>query len=164
MPDIIEQFHIPRELTVDFLGTFSRFEYALKRSGYVKGDEKRIDADWDRLGRDLSSADPKMLTPILECCEYLQEQPPKKQVLQDGQLAWRTRGASGGSAIEEVLLSVRTVRNNVFHGGKFPEGPVAEPLRDEKLIRDCLAVMNLLLESPILPGALPVILSRRGEH
>jgi hypothetical protein len=154
MSSIIDQFHVPRELTIEFLGTFSRFEYALKRSGYLRGDKTRIDADWDQLGGDLSSADQKMLSPVLACCEYLREKPPKKQVLVDGQLAWKSRGASGGSEIEEVLLSVRTVRNNVFHGGKYPEGPVAEPLRDEQLIRDCLAVMYSLLASPILPAGI----------
>lgn len=73
-----------------------------------------------------------------------------KQVLEHGQLVWKTRPAAG-SQIEDILLSVRTIRNNVFHGGKFPDGPVAEPLRDELLIRDCLAVMNALLSLPEIP-------------
>jgi hypothetical protein len=34
MAAIIEQFHIPKDLTIEFIGTFARFEYALKRSGY----------------------------------------------------------------------------------------------------------------------------------
>ncbi len=51
--------------------------------------------------------------------------------------------------IGDVLQSVRTVRNNVFHGGKFSEGSVAEPLRDETLIRECVAVLNGLLELPL---------------
>jgi len=55
--------------------------------------------------------------------------------------------------IEEVLLSVRTVRNNVFHGGEFPDGPVAEPLRDERLVGDYLALLNALLVSPAIPEA-----------
>jgi hypothetical protein len=154
MAAIIDQFDIPRDLTVEFLGTFARFEYALKRSGYVKGNEKRIDADWDRLCQELASADPTALAPILASCGYLRARPPKKQVLDNGQLAWRVRGASGGSDIGELLLSLRTVRNNVFHGGKFPEGPVTDPLRDEQLIRDCLAVMQALLGSPILPAGI----------
>jgi hypothetical protein len=152
MAAIIDQLHIPRDLTLEFLRTFSRFEYVLKRSGYVRGDEKRIDADWDRLDRQLSSAEPEMLTPIMESCEYLRTRPPKRQVLENNQLTWKQRGAAGGSELEEALRSLRTVRNNVFHGGKFPDGPVAEPLRDEKLIQDCLGLMRALLESTILPA------------
>jgi hypothetical protein len=154
MSDIIEQFHIPRDLTVEFLGTFARFEYALKRAGYVEGNEKAVATAWDRFGRDLASFSPDVLASVVACCPYLQRYPPKKQVLQDNQLVWKARGASGGSAIEEILLGIRTVRNNVFHGGKFPEGLVTEPLRDEQLIRDCLAVLNSLLSSRGLPRAI----------
>ena len=151
MTALIEQFQIPKELTIDFLGTFARFEYALKRAGYVTGDEKHASADWDRFAREVASAKPGLLAPIVASGPYLQSHPPMKQVLEHGKLIWKPRGASGGSAIEENLLSVRTVRNNVFHGGKFPEGPVAEPLRDERLIRDCLGVLYALLSSPALP-------------
>jgi hypothetical protein len=148
---LIEQFHIPKELTIEFLGTFARFEYALKRAGYVAGDEKHASADWDRFARELATATPEVLKSLVACGSYLQRHPPMKQVLENGRLMWKVRGASGGSAVEEILLSVRTVRNNVFHGGKFPEGPVAEPLRDEQLIRDCLDVLNSLLSSAGLP-------------
>jgi hypothetical protein len=153
MGAIIELLHIPRDLTVEFIGVFARFEYALKRAGYVEGDDKRVGAAWDRFARDLTALGPDILAPIVGCCPYLLNHPPKKQVLEDGQLAWEVRGPAGGPAIEEILLSVRTVRNNVFHGGKFPEGAVAEPLRDEHLIRDCLAVLHSLLSSPGLPNA-----------
>jgi hypothetical protein len=44
------------------------------------------------------------------------------------------------------------VRNNVFHGGKFPDEPIAEPLRDEQLIRDCPAVLESLLNLPLPNG------------
>jgi hypothetical protein len=50
------------------------------------------------------------------------------------------------------MLSVRTVRNNVFHGGKFPDGIVIDPLRDERLIRECLAFLKGLLELPLPRG------------
>lgn len=152
MATIIEQFHIPKELTVEFMGTFARFEYALKRAGYVEGNEKSVAAAWDRFGHDMASVSPEMMKPLLASCMYLQSHPPKKQVLENDQLIWKQRGASGGSATEEVLLSVRTVRNNVFHGGKVPEGPITDPLRDEQLIKDCLAVLHALLSFPILPG------------
>jgi len=51
-----------------------------------------------------------------------------------------------------VLLSVRTVRNNLFHGGKFPDGVITDPLRDEQLIRDCLAFLKGLLGLPLPKG------------
>ena len=57
------------------------------------------------------------------------------------------------SEIENTLLDLRTIRNNVFHGGKFPDGPVDEPLRDQKLIVDCLALLSALLELPELQNS-----------
>jgi hypothetical protein len=150
MTPIIELLLIPQDLTVEFLGTFARLEYALKRAGYVLGDEKRVSADWDRLGRELALLDTATLAPLIGCCQYLQSHPPMKQVLEQKQLVWKIRGTAG-SQVEDILLSVRTVRNNVFHGGKFPDRHVAEPLRDERLIRDCLAVMHALLSSPTIP-------------
>jgi hypothetical protein len=56
------------------------------------------------------------------------------------------------SAIGDVILSVRTVRNNVFHGGKCPDGMITDPLRDEQLIRDCLGVLSALLLLPLPKG------------
>lgn len=146
---IIELLNVPKELTLEFLGVFARFEYALKRAGYVKGNDKYVSADWDRFTREVGNLDPSALAPVVGCCQYLQEHPPKKQVLLDGRLEWVLRQGDSGPAIGTILLSVRTVRNNVFHGGKFPDGPVDEPLRDTQLVSDCLAVLVCLLDLPL---------------
>ena len=39
------------ELILDFLRTFSRFEFALKAAGFADGDEQRVAPAWDRFGR-----------------------------------------------------------------------------------------------------------------
>jgi hypothetical protein len=147
--DLFDLLNVPRELTLEFLAVFARFEYSLKRAGYAQGDEARVSPDWDSFARDVSALDAEVLAPVLNSCKYLQEHPPKKQVLSAGQLQWAERKGTSGSAIGDALLSVRTVRNNVFHGGKFPDGPIAEPLRDEQLIRDCLALLESLLQLPL---------------
>jgi hypothetical protein len=71
---------------------------------------------------------------------YLQQNPPKKPILDNGALRWVARQGTTGSAIGDALLSVRTVPNNVFHGGKFPDGMAIDPLRDEhsQSSKDCL--------------------------
>lgn len=146
---ILDTLNIPRELTLEFLGTFARFEFALKKAGYVEGDERRASAAWDAFANDVAKLEPSVLTSALDTCPYLLQHPPKKQTLRDGRLHWVERQGTSGSKIGDALLSVRTVRNNVFHGGKFPDGPIAEPLRDERLIRECLALLNTLLNSPL---------------
>jgi len=135
------------DLALDFFLVFSRFEFALKRAGFVRDGAKQALADWEKFAKALKKID---TSAVLKCCTYLREHPPKKQVLDGGQLSW-TLPTRNGADIEKILLDVRTIRNNVFHGGKYGPGPVDEPLRDRQLIKDCLGVLGTLLELPDLP-------------
>ena len=146
---ILDLLNVPRELTLEFLATFARFEFALKKAGYAQGDNSSVSPAWDSFANDVARLDAASLAPVLNACQYLQQHPPKKQVLDHGTLRWVARQGTTGSTIGDVLLSVRTVRNNVFHGGKFPDGMITDPLRDEQLIRECLSVLNGLLELPL---------------
>jgi hypothetical protein len=146
---ILDLLNVPRALTLEFMATFARFEFALKKSGYARGDDSQVSPNWDAFANDLAKLDAAVLAPVLGTCQYLQQHPPKKQVLDKGLLRWVDRQGTSGSAIGNALLSVRTVRNNIFHGGKFPDGMIMDPLRDEQLIRDCLAVLNSLLLLPL---------------
>lgn len=150
---LIQELNAPNDLVLEFFLTFARFEYALKRSGFTIGDKTQVSADWDRFARELAQSDGPTLAPVFTCSEYLKNNPPRKQVLNDhNQLAW-IHPARTLTDLQNLLLDVRTVRNNAFHGGKFPipAGPVDEPLRDRKLIEDCLAVLKACLLLPTLP-------------
>lgn len=149
---ILDLMNVPRALTLEFLAIFARFEFALKKSGYARGDDSQVSPNWDAFANDVAKLDAAVLAQVLGTCQYLQQHPPKKQVLDNGLLRWVDRQGTSGSAIGDTLLSVRTVRNNVFHGGKFPDGMITDPLRDEQLIRDCLAVLNALLLLPLPKG------------
>lgn len=144
---LIDALNIPRELTLEFLATFARFEYALKRSGYLAGNDQRVQADWNRYGNDLVALGDDALQSVFEVAEYLEANPPLKQVKRDGDLGWALRDPEKAK-IRGILLNLRTVRNNLFHGGKFPYLPVEESSRDEQLIRCCLAILNELVALP----------------
>ncbi|MGD0840672.1 MAG: hypothetical protein ABSA32_05895 [Candidatus Acidiferrales bacterium] len=146
---ILDLLNVERELTLEFFATFARFEFALKQAGYVRGDERGALPDWDAFARDLARLDASFTAGVLDSCKYLLQHPPKKQIVAAGRLQWVDQRESSGSAIGDVIRSLRIVRNNVFHGGKFPDGPIVEPLRDEALIRDCLAVFERLLDLPL---------------
>jgi len=151
-PSILDLLNVPKALTLEFMATFARFEFALKKSGYARGDDSQVTPDWDVFANDVAKFGAAVLAPVLGASQYLQQHPPKKQVLDNGAIRWVDRQGTSGSAIGDVLLSVRTVRNNVFHGGKFPDGLITDPLRDEQLIRDCLSVLNALLVLPLPKG------------
>jgi len=143
---------IDDRLLLDFCCAFSRFECALKRAGFAKGDEHRVDPDWSCFAKTLLAHRPEELSPILKVGHYLIEEPPQKQTLTNGRLGWSAAMDTSVSEIERLLLSVRRVRNNVFHGGKYPDpdGDVPDVVRNPKLLACCINVLVAVLD---LPGA-----------
>ena len=55
---------------------------------------------------------------------------------------------SGESEADFVVRCVKRIRNNLFHGGKFPipTGPVSAPERDTELLEHGLVILHALLE------------------
>ncbi|MCC7382239.1 MAG: hypothetical protein IT384_10440 [Deltaproteobacteria bacterium] len=140
---------LDRDVVFEFFVFFSRFEYALKRRGFFDGDEKGVAANWDQFAnsvrgkfRDLDQ------TAFVAACSYLKMHPPKKQVLHQRALSWKeTQPGTGESDEAFITRCVRTVRNNLFHGGKYPvpDGPVSEVARDHQLLQHCVAVLDACL-------------------
>jgi len=133
-----------RELVFDFFSFFARFEYALKNAGFLAGDMSEAKADWDKFensifGRfaNISSAD------FQQAITYLETQPPQKQCVLNGQLDWKESKRGQGESIEKFITRlIRCTRNNLFHGGKSSNGPVAETARDQELLRWSLVILR----------------------
>ena len=146
----VEQFFEPEidgNLVRNFFVFFARFEYALKREGVLKGDDKSAGVDWDCYAKRVRGLfEPTTSSSMTHSLGWLLKNPPQKQVVLNGQLRFApvTKDESESEA-SYILRLVRTVRNNLFHGGKFPEpcGPIAETSRDQHLLR---AAMNVLQE------------------
>jgi hypothetical protein len=135
---------IDRDLVFEFFLLFSRFEYALKRAGFVKGDDSKAQAHWPRFAR---SIDSKLTSAteqeFLEAVLILNLEPPKKQVMKCGQLGWAENvKESHETDAEWILRLVRTVRNNLFHGGKYPELVVEDYERNRNLLKACLVILK----------------------
>ncbi len=129
-----------------FFLIFSRFEYALKRSGYVK-DGGYLQADWEKFGDDIIDAfESQKCEQLLEAIDYLNKCPPRRQVLKDNKLSWKPL-TNRNNDIRWLITVVKTVRNNLFHGGKYPSGPITDPSRDEQLIKHSIIVLKHLLYS-----------------
>jgi hypothetical protein len=134
------------DLVRDFFVFFARFEYALKREGMLKGSDKEAEADWDcYVKRARHLFEPNTSTSMKASVDYLLARPPKKQVVLGGELRFAavTKDVSESNA-SYILRLVRTVRNNLFHGGKFPEpcGPIAETSRDRSLLHHALTILE----------------------
>ena len=134
------------ELRVQLFRTVARMEYALKAAGYHRGDGEAR-ADWDRLGRECDHFLTEPSTPALKAAiDYLVDEPPRKQVIEKEQLEWKEVAAYGQTLGERLLVYVRRVRDNLFHGGKI-DGKWFEPERSEPLLKYSLTVLLACLEA-----------------
>jgi hypothetical protein len=145
----IEKF-IPKEhqaLLVRFFVLFSRFEYALKRAGFVTGSGGKVTANWDEFASKYNSVFNPVHPPGLQqAYTYFKEHPPRKQILKNGRLDWSKPNTLGKEPLLVwLLLCARIVRNNLFHGGKFPVAPIEEPARNSLLLGHALVIMETCL-------------------
>jgi len=144
-----DRFGIDKDLVLEFFCTFSRFEYALKRGGFATPSrDSSVAVDSDRFGNKLKKLGSDECAPVLKACEYLLRHPPKKQILREERLTWTDTGDPSIPDVNQVLIYVRRVRNNLFHGGKFPDASIEEVARNKQLIQDSLAVLNAVLGLP----------------
>lgn len=156
-PDLIrmmrplEEADLNLDLITRFFLVFSRFEYALKRAGYVRSNEDGYaEADWAAFGRSVRRLYNRDRSPALsEATEYLLSNPPKRQAVGAARtLVWEDlERREEQTDIGWLLVIVRTVRNNLFHGGKYPMpyGYLQEPARDATLLKHTLTVLEACL-------------------
>lgn len=131
---------------IEFFAVFSRFEYSLKRAGYIDiNTTKYVAADWNKFATDLNPYFKSTRTPQLKLAvSYLITYPPKRQISLNGELSWKNMSSwnEQESILKWLLLAVRRVRNNLFHGGKFPMQPVSDPTRDQRLLESSLHILE----------------------
>src|SRR5215213_6455764 len=119
---IWSQAGIDPTLASAFLGIFSRFEFALKREGFLTSlkEGARAEPNWVRFTSELATqCDPAMMAEILAAGTYLSGKPSRKQIVSLGSLGWEAEPPPADS-LDALFSAVRTTRNNLFHGGKFP--------------------------------------------
>jgi hypothetical protein len=67
---------------------------------------------------------------------------PRRQVVRDGRVRWEDIAQHGASDAEYTLRLLKTVRNNLFHGGKYPDGPIDEIARNREILRAALTILD----------------------
>lgn len=130
-----------RSLAFDFFFYFSRFEFALKAAGHLKSDEPgaAAQAGWKRYTKAFEA-------------QYVLSAPgralidaqPQKQVVgacQDLVFSPVTFDA-GASDLEKITVLAKTVRNNLFHGGKHGAEGWDDPKRTEHLLKVARAALD----------------------
>ncbi len=143
-PDLLN-----RDDVLEFFWSFSVFECALKREGFLqKGAQDKAEPHWGKFGKSLKGRfDPEPIPGFGEAVERLKNLSPQRQVVEDGQLRWRPVTKRSGESDEQYVLDLlKTVRNNLFHGGKYPDGPIAEVSRDREILGAAKTVLRACYE------------------
>ena len=134
------------DLIFEFFMVYSRFEFALKQ----KRDFRRIEGNehvapnW----RAFSAAVQEKFYPdkspeLRQAFDYYVSDPPKIQVVQNFRLSWKkNQKRENETNFAWVIRSIGIVRNNLFHGGKFPW----DQMRDTSLLSYGLLILYECLE------------------
>jgi hypothetical protein len=132
-------------LAFEFFRVFARAEYALKASGFNRG-EGPAEADWTRFAKAIEHfiANPPS-DDTVRAIDFLLAEPPRKQFIVNGRIEWREVVPGTDSKSDKLFQYVRRIRNNLFHGGKF-NGHWFAPERSERLMMAGLVVLRAAVE------------------
>lgn len=133
-----------RPLIYDFLFWFSRFESALKEANWLVSHDVGAPArpGWE----DFIAAYEAAYQPS-EAATALIAANPMKQIVGGGGLEFApVTFKAGDSELRRVAILLRTVRNNLFHGGKKGGAGWDDPNRIRQLLPLCIKVLEELAE------------------
>lgn len=141
MNEAFRNTHIPPDLATEFLHTFSCMEYALKESGEFRdGNADGISPAWDRFANEIDNDFCAIKDGDFQAAvDFLLDEPARKQILNGfGSLVLDVNQTKA----QRTLLVVRTVRNNLIHGGKIQPDGEKEEGRNKKLVASSLTVLR----------------------
>lgn len=138
-----------RALAWYFFIFFARFEYALKRDPrYLMAGIGDACPNWDKFGSEHNSSfQPYSKPDLAAAVEYFLAEPPRKQLREGSVMSWSKPQHHDGKEPQLIWLlrMIRCVRNNLFHGGKFPLISVSDPSRDQALLLKAMTILTAAL-------------------
>jgi len=136
-----------RDLAFDFFYWFSRFEFALKERRFLKSDKigDRAEPSWDKFVKEYRGA--YKPTPAGKA---LLDEKPKRQIVGDPEHGFEEVPFSPKTAdLDKLVAYAKTVRNNLFHGGKHGYDQWDDPKRMRRLLE---LTITVLAELAVLGG------------
>jgi hypothetical protein len=141
---VSDHVQIDHELLLEFFLLFSYFEFELKNNGFARGDLERIAPEWDRFILSVENDfDSNYSSGIREAFEFFELNPPMRQVLINGSPGWSSFPWNlSHTDFKNLINCVRTVRNNLFHGGKFNNELFESSHRTTLLLTHSIVILN----------------------
>jgi hypothetical protein len=123
----------------DVFAVFSRFEYAMKKGGFRRGES--AEAAWTKFANHLPTNIFFRLRSASEVAIYF-DAPPDRLVANAAEGVQWSGKATTPTTMPELLDCIKIARNNLFHGDKRHDNR-----RDTELMVAALFVLNHIYES-----------------
>jgi hypothetical protein len=132
-----------RDLIFQFFWSFATFECAMKRAGLCKaGRYGMAEPNWRAFEKGIRETALGSES-FKNAAKALIGLAPRCQVVVDDKLGWETAEQGPADEVEYALFLLRTVRNNLFQGGKYEHGgPVHDVARDTQILTAALALLG----------------------
>jgi hypothetical protein len=130
-----------QQLTFDFYYWFSRFEFSMKENEILKDSicGKNAEPGWDVFVEKYLSE----FSHSNETNRLLELNPKRQKVGANSELVWKDVGLLDcKSELCKIVRLLKTIRNNLFHGGKHG----AEGWDDPERTKELLIVGKLILD------------------
>ncbi len=131
-----------QKLTFDYFYWFSRFEFALKENRKIyAGCRNSALADWNEFAKEYEKH-----YRLDDSAKKLLENPPKYQVVENNNYyKWEPVSFDCNlSDLSRIIIIIKTIRNNLFHGGKHGVNGWDDPDRVKFLLGLGISVLNSL--------------------
>jgi hypothetical protein len=144
---LLQQLQAETALVMNFFAGFSRFEFALVNGGFPGNNPHHATADWHNFSIQMEQHFNYQRTQELQdAVTYLENTPPKIRAGAPNALSWIVNpDIAGKPRLERLTVHVRAIRNNLFHGGKYPETPVLPAERDVQLLTSGIVMIEELV-------------------
>jgi hypothetical protein len=130
-------------IAFDFFYWFSRFEFALKENAYLRDPTIGVSAEpgWGDFVAEWHAG----YVPSKAAQELMRAPPQRQIVAENKRVAWKSVGIEDcRSDLEIVVRLLKTVRNNLFHGGKHGSDDWDNPKRTRLLLSSGKSVLDEL--------------------
>lgn len=144
-PETPKGWHIPDCLVLGFFLRFSRFEYALKKNGFLSNlsPGSRAKPNWNSYVKKFESE----FTSTPDAQRLLELKPLRQMVGNDASLEFAELAedeCASPNDLGRVVNHLCVVRNNLFHGGKNGPSDIQDQKRNCELLETCIRVMDAL--------------------
>ena len=144
------------EVFVEFFYKFARLEYALKRAGFlINHPDNTVEVNWNDFADKVKQQFEDDLTHnenLKTSVEFIENAPPRKLIRSpnsnNSPICWKVTPASQGGRLKNLLVYVRRIRNNLFHGEKSNTllGGHTRDNRDGDLLRNSIVILDELVK------------------